>query len=274
MVKMTNRIMTGALALLLVAGCGDSPDKVATVNDKPITEGAFKAHLDFKRIPQQEEERVSRALDSLVEREALAQEIEQTDALDSDLVTAELEEFRRQLLISRYFEDYLDDAVTDESVRNFYANHADRYQAESVKAAHILIRVSPDMGEAERQAKLSTAHEAYSKIQQGTPFEEVAKEYSEDKLSAKKGGSLGWLKQGAVAPAFSKKVFDMEVDEVSEPFTTSFGYHIVKVLDGPRTVKQPLEAVEGEIRYELRNEAKKAERKRLLEQARIETKGE
>jgi len=261
------------LSLVMLSGCSDSPETVATINGTPITDAEFSAYLNFKRIPQQDGERSARALDVLVEREALAQEIAKSEELDQQLVQAELDEFRRQMLISRYFENYLKDAVTDESIANFYATHADRYQSESVHVAHILIRVSPEMGEVERQAKLSTAHEAYSKLQQGQPFEEVAVAYSEDRLSAEKGGDLGWLQKGAVGPVFSKTVFDMEAGEMSEPFMTPFGFHIVKVLEGPETITKPLDAVKGDIRYELRNEAKKAERERLLNLAEIEREG-
>lgn len=270
MMKKTVGILTCALAVSMLAGCGDSPETVATINGSPITEPEFSAYLNFKRIPQQDGERSARALEVLVEREALAQQIAQSEELDQQLLQAELDEFRRQMLISRYFENYLKDAVTDESIANFYSTHADRYQSESVHVAHILIRVSPEMGEVERQAKLSTAHEAYSKLQQGKPFDEVAAAYSEDRLSAEKGGDLGWLQKGAVGPTFTKTVFDMEAGSVSEPFLTPFGFHIVKVLEGPQTMTKPLEAVEGDIRYELRNEAKKVERDRLLGTAEIE----
>lgn len=270
MIGKTSRIAAYAVSLALISGCSDSPETVATINGTPITDAEFSAYLNFKRIPLQDGERSARALEVLVEREALAQQIAQSEELDQQLVQAELDEFRRQMLISRYFENYLKDAVTDESIANFYATHADRYQSESVHVAHILIRVSPEMGEVERQAKLSTAHEAYSKLQQGQPFEEVAAAYSEDRLSAEKGGDLGWLQQGAVGPTFSKTVFEMEPGSVSEPFLTPFGFHIVKVIEGPQTMTKPLDAVEGDIRYELRNEAKKAERERLLNAAEIE----
>lgn len=261
------------LGALILSGCSDDPKPLAKVNDKEISSEEFQAYLKFKRIPEQNDARKERALDVLLEREALAQEIARTEELDQHLTQAELDEFRREMLIGRYFERYLDDAVTDDSVTNFYSQNAERYQSKSVRVAHILIRVSPEMGEAERQAKLSAAHEAYSKVRQGQPFEEVAEAYSEDKLSAEKGGELGWLQRGAVGPNFSKIAFELDAGEVSEPFLTPFGFHVVKVMEGPRTVKQPLESVEGDIRYELRNEARKAERARLLEAANIDREG-
>ena len=77
------------------------------------------------------------------------------------------------------------------------------------------------------------------------------------------------VKKGAIDPRFSEKIFSMEVDAVSEPFETAFGYHIVKLLEGEVTVKRPLEAVAGDIRYQLRNQAKQAELKRLLSEVKV-----
>ena len=54
--------------------------------------------------------------------------------------------------------------------------------------------------------------------------------------------------------------------EISEPIETPFGFHILKVLEGPLVVTQPLDAVKGDIRYQLRNKAKDAELKRLVAQ--------
>jgi peptidyl-prolyl cis-trans isomerase C len=56
----------------------------------------------------------------------------------------------------------------------------------------------------------------------------------------------------------------MEPNQISEPFETAFGFHVVKLLEGPVVVKKPFEAVSGDIRYRLRNQAKDAELKRLL----------
>ena len=98
----------------------------------------------------------------------------------------------------------------------------------------------------------------------------MAAEYSEDLLSAKQGGDLGWLQEGAIDPAFSSKVFAMKAGELSEPFTTPFGFHVVKLVDGPKVVKQPFESVSGDIRYRLRQEAKQAELERLKAEANIE----
>ena len=254
--------------LMLMAGCSDS-GSIASVNGKDISQEEFNAYLKFKRIPEQDKDRVARARDEYINRAALVAAIEETEKLDAAQMQAELEEFRRQMIIGRYFEEHLNKAVDDDAVRNYYSSNPDQYESQRVHAAHILIRVDSSMGETERQAKLSSAHEAYSRVQKGEAFETVAKALSEDKVSAEKGGDLGWLIEGAVDAEFSKKLFSMKPGEVSEPFLTPFGFHVVKMLEGPQVIKRPLESVEGDIRYQLRNQAKVSETERLMGEVKV-----
>ena len=120
------------------------------------------------------------------------------------------------------------------------------------------------MSETERKAKLTTAQEAYSKIKKGEDFAKVVSNYSEDYISAKKQGDLGWLKKGAIDPRFSEQL---------PAFETAFGYHIVKLIEGPKVVTRPFDAVKGDIRYQLRNKAKDAELKRLTSLVEIKKQG-
>ncbi|MCW8999345.1 MAG: peptidyl-prolyl cis-trans isomerase, partial [Kangiellaceae bacterium] len=174
-------------------------------------------------------------------------------------------EFKKEMLISRYFEKHLKDKVSDEAIRGFYASNSEKYESKKVKVAHILIRTQKNMSETETQAKYSRASEAYSKLKTGVDFATIAKEYSEDSVSVKKGGEIGWINEGAVDPVFSEMAFKkLKKDEISEPFKTSFGYHIVKLLEEPSVVKKPLESVKGDIRYQLRKKVRQVEIDRLM----------
>ncbi len=198
-----------------------------------------------------------------MERKALASAIGKENLPDKDLVQAELNEFRKEMLISRYFEKFLREKVTDQAVQNYYNTHAAEYEERKAHGAHILIRTSKKMSEPERMAKQTTAHEAWSRVKAGKDFARVAKDYSEDRNSAKKGGDLGWLKQGSIDPLFSEVLFSSDLGTVHRPFETPFGFHIVKLLEPVKTVRRPFESVAGDIRYQLRNKAKQEEIRRL-----------
>lgn len=274
--------LIGCFVFMTLVGCKEeekktepakvNPNSIATVNGKEISSQQFEAFLKFKRVPESDEIRKTRLLKQYLEREALAAVIEKQGLLDNALMQAELNEFKKEMFISRYFEKYLAEQVTEQAVTNYYNTKASEYEQKKAHVSHILIRLNKNMSELERQAKLTTIQEAYSKIRSGEDFGEIAMTYSEDRISAKKGGDLGWIKEGSIDKRFSKTVFTMEVGAVSEPFETPFGYHIVTLTEAPQIIKQPLKAVAGDIRYQLRNLAKKAEMERLLAETKIEKK--
>jgi peptidyl-prolyl cis-trans isomerase C len=268
--KPTTWMAAGLAVTLVLIGCAkEEVPSIAKVNGTPITVDQFDAYLEFKRLPGKDDKRREALLDQYLDREALAAVIEQEGKLNKRLMDAELDEFRKEMIISRYFDQFLREKISDEAVQNYYATHAGDYEDRKVHVAHILVRTQRGMSEVERKARLTTAQEAYSRVMAGQDFAEIAKAYSEDTISGRKGGDLGWLKEGAVDPRFSETVFSMQPGDVSQPFETAFGFHVVKLLEGPVVVKRPLEAVKGDIRYQLRNQAKQAELERLLSKAQI-----
>ena len=68
------------------------------------------------------------------------------------------------------------------------------------------------------------------RILQGEDFGELARFHSDDTASAVRGGDLGWLSPGDAAAEFETVVNALEEGELSEPFKSSFGWHLVRVL--------------------------------------------
>lgn len=262
-------VIASSLSLAFLAGCEDEERVLAKVNGEAITQPEFDAFLDFKRIPADDEKRREKALEEYLEREGLAEVIEDEKVLDQSSIEAELDEFRKEMMISRYFDEFLREKVTDEAIKNYYETNAKNYEEKKVHVAHILVRTHKRMSEEERKAKLTTAQEVYAKLQSGEDFAELAKQFSEDKISGSRGGDLGWIKEGTIDARFSKRAFEAKVGTTTEPFETPFGFHILKVVEEPKTVRRPFAAVAGDIRYQLRNEAKEAELKRLREAVKI-----
>jgi len=92
---------------------------------------------------------------------------------------------------------------------------------------HILIKLSEVVSESEAKHKIDVIRE---RIINGTSFEEMARQYSEDG-SASNGGDLGWVNPGDTVPAFEREMNSLEKDQVSNPILTPFGWHIIQVLD-------------------------------------------
>ena len=257
-----------AISIALIINACSSEDLVGKVNGKDITRAEFNRYLELKHIPK-DDKRAEAMLKDYMQREAFAKLIEQSKDFDTKLIETEVNEFKKQVLISRYFEDYLNKKVDEEAIKNYYNTHAEEFQSEKIKVAHILIRTHNKMSDAEQQAALTKAQEAYSMVTAGKLFADVAKQYSEDTVSAKQSGELGWLSNGAIDPVFSAKIFEAKAGDIIAPFKTAFGFHVVKILEDPQVVKTPFENVKGDIKYRLRQQAKQAEMDRLLKSSEI-----
>ncbi|PID93643.1 MAG: hypothetical protein CSA95_06955 [Bacteroidetes bacterium] len=101
-----------------------------------------------------------------------------------------------------------------------------------VQAAHILLKYEGAKTAAQEQELHKLIDEVYAKIQDGMTFEEAAATYSEDPGSAQKGGVLPWFSSNRMIPEFIEVVSNLkEKGEISEPFETIYGWHIVKLID-------------------------------------------
>lgn len=92
---------------------------------------------------------------------------------------------------------------------------------------HILIKVNELTSES---AALTKIKDIQKKLKQGESFTALAKQYSEDG-SASNGGDLGWVNLGEMVPEFEHAMKTLSKDQVSEPVRTSFGWHLLRILD-------------------------------------------
>jgi peptidyl-prolyl cis-trans isomerase C len=258
------RLLTPILLLALgLTGCGKKANVLATVDGKEVTQPEFDAYLKAKHVSAADATRRDRAFQEYLDRAALASVVEKEKLLELQDIDAEVAEYRRELLISRYFDRFLDDKVNDGAIKNYYDAHLATYEQRKVHVAHILVRVNQKASPEEKAAKRTTAAGVAAKLNSGESFEELAKTLSDDHISGAKGGDLGWIREGSIDPELSKRAFSMKAGSVSEPFETPFGFHILKVVEEAKAVRRPYASVISDIRYQLRGEAKEAELKRL-----------
>jgi peptidyl-prolyl cis-trans isomerase SurA len=71
----------------------------------------------------------------------------------------------------------------------------------------------------------------YKRLIEGESFQTLAMLYSEDEASARAGGNLGWTKKGELVDEYERVAFDLEINEISSPFLTKYGWHIVQLLN-------------------------------------------
>ena len=129
-----------------------------------------------------------------------------------------------------------------------------------VTVAHIMIlNPTEDKPELKEKAK-STIDDIYKKIQQGEKFEELAKQFSEDKSSSSKGGVLSRFGSGQLSSEeFENAAFSLTKENpLSAPFLSKYGWHIVKLIE-----KHPVKTYD-EMKTELENKVGKDDRSRLI----------
>lgn len=96
------------------------------------------------------------------------------------------------------------------------------------KARHILIKSNELNTEIDIIARL---HQLRERIINGADFDDLAKSHSDDRSSAVNGGDLGWVGPGQMVPQFEAAMNSLNPGEVSEPFQSQFGWHIVQTLE-------------------------------------------
>ena len=119
---------------------------------------------------------------------------------------------------------------------------------------HILIK--PDELTSEKEVK-NRLQQLRERIEDGDDFAALAKSHSDDKGSAVKGGSLGWMNPGDLVPQFEKVMNSSKINAVSNPFKSPFGWHILEVLERRKH--------DGTQEYQ-RSQARQAIRNRKIEE--------
>lgn len=94
-------------------------------------------------------------------------------------------------------------------------------------ARHILIKTNALVTDTQARTKLTALRQ---QILGGADFAKLARENSDD-TSAAQGGDLGWSNPGEYVPEFEQTLEDLQPGEISQPFKTQFGWHIVQLLD-------------------------------------------
>jgi peptidyl-prolyl cis-trans isomerase C len=144
--------------------------------------------------------------------------------------------------------------ITDEEAKAFYdANVARFKQPGMVRASHILVAVAPDANEETKKSAHTKISAARSLVIGGEKFGDIARKVSDDTGSATRGGDLGFFPRGVMAPEFEKRAFSLSTNQVSEVFSTPFGYHFLVVVDQKAEKKLSFDEVKSDIANFLRN---------------------
>ncbi len=139
--------------------------------------------------------------------------------------------------------------VTDKEVKEAYeAAKFEHLNKGEFRLYHILI-IPDEMTEAGDKRAQAQAESIKARIDAGADFGELAREFSMDPGSAPNGGDLGWVTRGMMVYEFEDAAFALDVNEVSNPVPTQFGWHII--MRGPDA--EPFETVKDKLKEQIKS---------------------
>lgn len=268
---------------------------VARINGQPIYEDQLKSQVEkdlktYRRygrgkdtvelVKRLQAKALNKAIgDTLVNQEAKKHAVDNIEEkIDERVKTLEakfemerylklrrltMEELRESLRARVRVDDYLkqqgvlEPEIPEERIREMYESSPESFsRKESVDVSHVLIKVAPHAGDAEKEQARQKAERIRKEILEGKEFAEAAKEHS-DCNSAPKGGQLGPLQKGYMPAEFDEVAFALKKDVVSEVVKTKFGYHIITVTDKQPGGVIPFEEIKGFVKKYLQGEESK-----------------
>ena len=281
-----------ALALVAVAPSAGaekpSEDTVAVVNGSPITQADLDVEMAelqqrFSKMGRQLDESQllgmkKRFLENLIERELLYQQ-SQKEGVEIDTATLEKQlkalakQYERNMAVQAFIDKKFD--VTEEEIKAQYESDPSiSKQPAQVRASHILIKVSPNADESQKEEARKKTEEIRDRLNAGEDFSALAREFSECPSNAK-GGDLGYFSRGRMVKPFEDAAFALEPGETSDIVQTRFGYHLIKVVDKkPESTiayNDAKEKIEQRLRMQKTQEEMRQYIEKLKEEANIES---
>ncbi len=121
--------------------------------------------------------------------------------------------------------------ITRPEVEDFFKTYKDSIPSfpKRHKVRHILVEIKPSE-ESSQKTELDALN-ILEEINEGLSFEEAAKKYSEDPGSKDNGGYLGFVPRGTFVKEFEKAAFTLNLNTISSPIKTQFGFHLIEVLE-------------------------------------------
>ena len=119
-----------------------------------------------------------------------------------------------------------------------------------ILTSHIMVKFAKGMGDKDKANLKTKIDEIYTKLKAGEKFEDLARQFSDDKPSAEKGGQLQWFGSSRMPIEFEKAAFALKANgDYSEPFTTAYGWHIVMRND--KKGLAPFDEMKGDLKQRI-----------------------
>jgi len=141
-------------------------------------------------------------------------------------------EIKNMILIDRFrYSLFSGVDVTRKEVQSFYSHYKDSLPPVPAKIKFSLIELPFIPGEESKLSEFNLIVHLKERLEKGASFENLAKEYSQDPGSSGVGGDLGYMKRGTLVSEYEEVAFSLNINEISAPVLSPFGYHLIQLLD-------------------------------------------
>lgn len=237
--KFSQLIAVGIFCLITLSVQAQSKGVVAKVNGVTIPQSRLELMVKASVAQgQQDGPELRKALrENLIAEEILAQEAGKKKLDKDPEVITQLEMARQQVLVRAFQADYIkNNVVSDDTLRKEYEVLKVQMGDKEYKARHILVENE------------STARDIIANLKKGGNFAKIAAEKSIDDGSKENGGELNWSPPAAYVRPFSEALVKLSKGGMTEqPVQTSFGWHVIQLMDTRPMEVPPFEEVKQNI---------------------------
>lgn len=221
-----------ALSAATVTMLTTSPTLAASPNDVVAVVGS--KNITVKELTEKYNEVVKQTinppakdvfLEDLIRYEMGVQEAMKKGLQDDPIVKERMRQEVYKGLVERELGKKVSEIkVTENEMKAYYKNNPE------IRTSHILIEFRPDATEEQKKAAHDRAKEIYEEVRKSKrPFEELVGLYSDDVMSKRTQGDVGWQSAVTLVPTYYQAALKMKVGEVKGLISTQYGYHIIKL---------------------------------------------
>jgi len=257
------RILILILTIGFIFSCNNSnnetkeapSDILALVGSESITKDDLRDELNklsYKQrsIYSSSPEKLNKFLDTHINEKVLYNEAIKRGFANRGDIQEEIDRYKKQLIIKTFGKEILGELeLNNDDITMYYDQNKKEF--ERIQISKIFIKTNPENGISSESA-LQKAELVSSKANAGESFEELALEYSDDPISKKKGGKVGYINRGKFPQQIDNQIFELKEGEITKPFEVQDGYLIIKANQEPDF--PPYGQVERIIRSKLINE--------------------
>lgn len=234
-------------ALLLLAGMAaqaQTDPVIMTIDGRPVTRSEFEYSYNKNNS------------ETVVDKKSVADYVDLFINYKLKVLAAEAAGIDTTASFKKEFLSYRDQQIRPEFITpddlkreawRTYVETRDRIDSTGgmVRPAHILVMLRQKATKAQEEAARVRIDSIYKALQGGADFAALARKCSDDKGSASRGGDISWICKGQTLKEFESVVYGMKEGEVSKPFLSPVGWHVVKLLG--RQSFFPYDSVKADI---------------------------